>query len=180
MHKEAREFARDFRRLCKDDIVDILMAYSEDERLEIWIIVKNKNKEQLDNAYIFIKKATRSKAKIDSLDIECILSNKAYLSLIHRAYSVKKGQSLSKSVSAESLYLITYDLTNLNHSQKTMFGYALKGRTGEKGILADMKGKPVGRNNVLIPSSYIDQLKDFFATWKVRYQAQRFLKTGEE
>jgi hypothetical protein len=180
MYHKAKTFARDFRRLCKDDIVDILITDSEEEKIEIHIIIRNNNIKQLDIVSKEIKKASKSKVKIDSLNIEDILNNNTYLSLVHRAYSVKRGQSLSKTLSAESLYLITYELTNLNHSQKTMFGYALKGRTGEKGILSELKGRPVGRNNILIPSSQIDQLKDFFATWQVKYNIQQFLRTQNE
>ena len=75
-----------------------------------------------------------------------------------------------------SIALVTYSLENLNHSQKTLFGYALKGRTGQKGFLDKLKGEAIGRNNVLIPSESLEKLREFMATWKVKYDVRRLLE----
>lgn len=72
--------------------------------------------------------------------------------------------------------MITYSLENLNHSQKTLFGYALKGRTGKKGFLDTLDGETVGRNNVLLPLEHLGQLKEFFATWKVDHEIRKFVE----
>lgn len=72
--------------------------------------------------------------------------------------------------------MVTYSLKNLNHSQKTLFGYALKGRTGQKGFLDQLKGEVVGRNNVLIPIDNLDRIMEFFSTWKVRYEVRKFVE----
>ena len=75
--------------------------------------------------------------------------------------------------------MITYSLKSLNHSQKTLFGYALKGRTGQKGYLHRLKGEVVGRNNVLISIDDLDKMNDFFATWKVKYEVRKFIELKE-
>ena len=90
-----------------------------------------------------------------------------------KAIDILKNQL---DLNIQSVTLVTYSLTNLNHSQKTLFGYALKGRTGQKGFVHSLRGEPVGRNNILIPSSKLDELKEFFATWKVNYQIRRFIE----
>ena len=72
--------------------------------------------------------------------------------------------------------LVTYSLKNLNHSKKTLFGYALKGRSGQKGFIYRLKGEAVGRNNVLIPLNNLKELEEFFGTWDVRYRLKRFIE----
>ena len=74
------------------------------------------------------------------------------------------------------VFLITYSLTNLNHTQKTQFGYALKGRDGKSGMLKLVKGQPVGRNNIILPIKGLEEIKDFLATWKVKYQIKQFIE----
>ena len=65
-------------------------------------------------------------------------------------------------------FLFLYRLIN------SPFGYALKGRSKGQGILASLKGEPVGRNNILIPYGKLPELKEFFATWKVEYNIRTF------
>jgi len=75
--------------------------------------------------------------------------------------------------------LVTYSLENLDHSKKTLFGYALKGRTGQKGFVHGINGEAIGRNNVLVPINNLDKIKEFFATWKVKYEVRKFIELGK-
>ncbi|MBW2971039.1 hypothetical protein KY320_02665 [Candidatus Woesearchaeota archaeon] len=79
----------------------------------------------------------------------------------------------------KAVALVTYSLENLDHSKKTLFGYALKGRTGQKGFLDTLKGEPVGRNNVLLPLDKLDELKEFFASWQVDFKVRRLVEIEE-
>ena len=99
------------------------------------------------------------------------VDEKEVLDLLKKGYGSKLGFRL--------VALVTYSLENLNHSQKTLFGYALKGRTGQKGFLHRLKGEVVGRNNVLIPIENLDKIKEFFATWKVKYEVRKFVELKE-
>lgn len=81
-----------------------------------------------------------------------------------------------EGIKSRPIALITYSLENLNHSQKTLFGYALKGRTGQKGFLHSLNGEPVGRNNVMIPIENLNTIKEFFATWKVEYKVRKLIE----
>ena len=74
--------------------------------------------------------------------------------------------------------LVTYSLTSLSHSRKTLFGYALKGRIGRKGFVDELGGEAVGRNNVLVPTANLDKLKEFFATWNVEFKVRNFIEEG--
>lgn len=88
---------------------------------------------------------------------------------------------LESNIDKKSFRLVamaTYSLENLDHSQKTLFGYALKGRTKNKGFIQSLDGEAVGRNNVLLPLQNLPQLKEFFATWKVDYEVRKFVELG--
>ena len=89
---------------------------------------------------------------------------------------VKKLQSSADSSSVRDIALITYSLENLNHSKKTLFGYALKGRANQKGFLQNLGGEPIGRNSVLLPYENLEDIKEFFATWQVKYEVRRFIE----
>lgn len=83
---------------------------------------------------------------------------------------------LRESISPKPVTLITYSLKTLNHSQKTLFGYALKGRSGKTGYLHLLKGETIGRNSILIPTGHVSEAKEFFSTWKVQYKSRRLIQ----
>ncbi len=87
---------------------------------------------------------------------------------------MKKGANIERT--GREVALITYSLTNLSHSDKTRFGYALKGRDGKSGISNLINGEPVGRNNILIPYNKLHEIIEFFLTWKVKYTVRRFIE----
>ena len=181
MHSGVKELAKALAKLCKSDIVDILIANPEEQdKLILKVIIKNNSLKEFEEASKEIKRVVKKRLVLEYIEIEKILDDASFIALIPSAFSVKHSQLVRKALSAEPILLITYELTNLNHSQKTMFGYALKGRTGESGILTGLKGKAVGRNNILIPSGHTDSIIDFFATWKVKYTVQQFLKVKDE
>ncbi|MFH1399340.1 MAG: hypothetical protein ABIG95_04490 [Candidatus Woesearchaeota archaeon] len=92
---------------------------------------------------------------------------------------MRSSGKTSKSENLCAVSLVTYSLENLNHSHKTLFGYALKGRKGETGFVDTLSGEAVGRNNVLVPSANIPKLEEFLATWKVAYSVRNFLELRE-
>ncbi len=104
-------------------------------------------------------------------EFESMVNEKEVVDLLKKSFGSKAKFRL--------IVLVTYSLENLNHSQKTLFGYALKGRTGQKGFLDKLDGEAVGRNNVLIPVDNLTQLKEFFATWNVKYNVRKFIELKE-
>ena len=71
--------------------------------------------------------------------------------------------------------LITYDISHLNHSKKTLFGYALRGRSKGLGVLSALKGEPVGRNSMIVPAAGATEIKEFLEHWKTPHQAKEIM-----
>ena len=65
--------------------------------------------------------------------------------------------------------LFSYTLTHLTPSQKTLFGYALRGRGNAGGLIREFKGEIIGRNSFLIPASKEKEAIAFLLHWKAKY-----------
>jgi hypothetical protein len=109
----------------------------------------------------------KSFLKISSTITLSRLFSKAGLFLDY--HSEKHGKILYSLFGLEKQLLMTYSLESLSHSQKTMFGYALKGRGSENGILGELNGEIVGRNSLSLPLKGAESLKSFMAYWKVEF-----------
>ena len=103
----------------------------------------------------------------------------------------QKGMLLGYAVGAESLLstktplqqlggtakaIVTYDLSGLDHVRKTQFGYALKGRGSQKGVLQKLKGSTLGRNSVIINAQHLGELEEFMRYWKARTTTQTLIE----
>ena len=177
---------KQLREICKEkEVVDVvLLGYNRKEKTSnvgLAIIFKDNNSHTknilLKVKDIFNKKQV--KANIKSLLADDLFKDSFYLRLIQNGFSIKENRFISKTLNVETLVLLTYDLKTLNHSKKTLFGYALKGRKGRKGFLGHLNGNAVGRNNVLIPINKLDELKEFLKTWQVKYSIQKFMRINE-
>jgi len=187
MFSDIQKEIKQLKEICREkDVVDAaLLGYSEKEkvnRVELVIIFKDKkpdcnNKILLKTRKIFNKK--QGMVNINSLLADDLFKDNLYLRLIQNGFSIKENKFINKALNVETLLLLTYDLKTLDHSKKTLFGYALKGRKGQKGFLDSLNGSAVGRNNVLIPINKLDELKEFLKTWQVKYSIQKFMRINE-
>lgn len=186
MFSEIKKEIKQLREICKEkDVIDVvLFGYNKKEtiiRINLAIVFRDNNnynkKILLKIKGIFNKKQV--KAEIISLLVNDLFKDPLYLDLVQNGFSIKNNNLISKTLNVETLVLLTYDLKILNHSKKTLFGYALKGRKGQKGFLDSLNGNVVGRNNVLIPINKLDELKEFFETWQVKYSIQKFMRINE-
>ena len=186
MFSEIKKEIKQLREICREkEVIDIvLLGYSGKEKaskIGLAIVFKENNNHTknilLKLKGIFNKK--KVKADIISLLADDLFKDPLYLELVQNGFSIKNNNLISKTLNAETLVLLTYDLKTLDHSKKTLFGYALKGRKGQKGFLDYLKGNAVGRNNVLIPINKLDELKEFFETWQVKYSIQKFMRINE-
>lgn len=107
------------------------------------------------------------------------------LKLISDASSVRHECRVLMMYGGNQKVLFTYNLENLDHVQKTLFGYALKGRdkrdkrdnrTGSGGILGSLGGETSGRNGIIIPSEKAAEIEEFLEHWKVKYFTKRFIE----
>jgi predicted nucleotidyltransferase len=184
-HLNIQKLKSQLKKICKNkEIIDIILFGSvvkdkdNPNDIDIAIILEKEDYSFVQEVSKEIKNLLDKKFHIEILTIDNLFKEPLYLTLIHEGFSIKNNQFINKSLKTKSLVLVTYDLTILNHSKKTLFGYALKGRKGEKGFLDEINGKITGRNNVLVPTHKFEQLKDFLKTWKVEYTSQRFLKVN--
>ncbi len=186
MFFDIKEELKQIRFFCnRESVLDIVITdYSNKDnliKLKAIILFKN-NKKENSKIVVEIKKILNSNqinAEVSDFYIESLFYDKILFELINKGFSIKKNNLISKSLKQDIIFLITYDLTSLNHSKKTLFGYALKGRKDEKGFLGKLKGKAVGRNNIIIPCDKLQEIREFFQSWKVDYSVQKFMRINE-
>lgn len=107
-------------------------------------------------------------------DKESIQKAREKLKKINTSFSI--SLVLLKDVLNNKKVIITYSLENLDHTKKTLFGYALKGRGKEHGILKSVKGETLGRNNIILPAEKSSKIDEFLRYWKVSYTKRRVIE----
>jgi hypothetical protein len=185
MFSDIKKEIKQLREICKEKgVIDIvLLGYNKKEKaskINLTIVFKDKkagNNLSLKVKEIFNKK--QMKADIMLLLVDDLFKDILYLRLIQNGFSINQNKFIGNSLNTETLILVTYDLKTLNHSKKTLFGYALKGRKDQKGFLDSLNGNAVGRNNVLIPINELKELKEFLKTWNIKYYTQKFVRINE-
>ena len=110
------------------------------------------------------------------ININDLLKKKEVLEILYDGFSLKYDSPINKKVNFEPLILITYGLENLDHIKKTMFGYALKGRSEDKGLLGTIKETVIGRNSFIIPIKNLEKIKEFFEHWNVKYKTKKIIE----
>jgi hypothetical protein len=125
---------------------------------------------------IFLDTAKEAKKTVDEMSSFIEINGQFRLSdffskarLFLNYNSIRHGKKIYSVLGLEKHMLVTYTLESLNHSSKTLFGYALKGRGNEKGILGEVHGSTIGRNSVIIPEKEAGKIADFMDYWKVKF-----------
>ena len=99
------------------------------------------------------------------------LGNPAKLNALMHGFSIRQNKDMSEIFGLEKKAIVSYDLSSLGHSKKTIFGYALKGRGGKskaEGMLQNISGETIGRNSVLVPNRHLAKITEFLAFWDVK------------
>lgn len=150
-----------------NQVKDIILV--EGKKNHIYVISEKKDK-------ITINKIKRKKnVVVKNILVDDILYDKELQKMLYSGISIKKGKNLNNILGLESSVIVTYSLKILNHSKKTLFGYALKGRKREEGVLRELRGSPIGRNCVLVPYKNLEQIEEFLRYWKVSYEFKKCL-----
>ncbi|MFH1849779.1 MAG: hypothetical protein ABH879_06350 [archaeon] len=118
------------------------------------------------------------KGKVSFCTASRLLESELLPRAISEGHSLKRGKPVCRLLKTRSLCLVSYNLENLSHSRKTLFGYALKGRKGQEGTLDLLGGQPVGRSSVLVPLERIGDLREFMKYWGVRHSSRRIIEVG--
>lgn len=90
--------------------------------------------------------------------------------------SLIKNKTLAELIGFKGFSIFTYNLKNLNHTQKTRFTYALSGRNSE-GVLKSSKGISLGRGAVQIPIENSGDFEDFLKKWEINYKIKNILES---
>ena len=121
----------------------------------------------------------KMKYSIKTVAPDRIMEKKAIQKIIY-GYSIIKNAPYSEITGIIPKILVEYSLKNLPQSKKTMFGYALKGREGSKGILDEVDGKTVGRNALIIPEKNFTNFEGFLKFWSLNYKTSKILGMDEK
>jgi hypothetical protein len=65
--------------------------------------------------------------------------------------------------------LFTYTIDHLLQKDKVLFYYALKGRDGKGGMLANKKILQMGRTVILVPKPMEKEFAEFLSYWKCHF-----------
>jgi len=166
-----------------DVAVNLLKRFSKNRRAYDIFIVKEKT----INVFIFLKEKDSSfvneikkvleksvpENTVHAIYPEDVFTSEFTQSIVLSGFSIKNNKKASNKL--RQCILITYCLENLSHSKKTMFGYALKGRQKEKGLIHALGGETIGRNSILIPSENIHSAAEFFEYWQVKYSTKKII-----
>lgn len=98
-----------------------------------------------------------------------------YTNLLQNIKSILEYESTAQKKPIYKLFdlklkhIITYSLESLSKTKKTLFGYALKGRTNSTGILQNAGGKTLGRNCIIVPAAQSQDVANLLDYWKLQY-----------
>jgi hypothetical protein len=95
------------------------------------------------------------------------------------SYEKEVKSLLNNRNATRPVIMVTYSLENLDQTQKTQFGYALRGRNGKKGLISRLRGEAVGRSNLLVPMRSQKRIDEFLSEWNVRYKVRRLIELVE-
>ena len=93
--------------------------------------------------------------------------------------SLKNNCQVFELLGLKKKIILEYTLVNLNRVNKTLFGYALKGRDGKSGVLKEISGKAIGRNVIILDFNEQEKLLEFLGYWKVEYKIKEVFENNE-
>jgi len=105
--------------------------------------------------------------------IEELLGKGILFRVLSEGASVLRKKDYLPLLGFTSSYLVTYSLQGLTHTDKTRFGYALRGRKPGEGLLHSLGARMSGRNSLIVPAIKLEVLQEFFSQWKVGFQTTR-------
>ncbi len=140
------------------DIMVLFLKMPLKKRLEITQSLKNRLKEQFDSIDV------KSMNVLDFFDTAFL----ARQGILLEGISLIKNKPLANLLGFRSFMIFTYNLSNLNQTEKIKFNYALNGRNGE-GVLQSSKGISLGKGVVQIPMENSGSFEEFLQKWKINF-----------
>lgn len=84
--------------------------------------------------------------------------------------SLISGKRIAEKFGLSSLGMFKYNFTGWNKLTKTKFYYALNGRGGSFGILANLGAVKLSDGIVLVPIEKTEAMKEFLDSWNLSYK----------
>lgn len=147
--------------------IDILIIFYNtklEERLKITQNLKQKLKKYFENI------------DIKSVNLNEFL-DKTFLArqnIIIEGISLINKKPLAESLGFKGYTIFTYNLSNLDHNEKTKFNYALMGRNS-KGILKTLDGISLGKGVAQMPITNSLSFEEFLKKWNLNYKSKNIL-----
>lgn len=165
-------------------LVDIFLfgsAFRAKERprdVDIVVLLREKNYKRTEEEIYKISKMGRElelDLHIEPILIDNLHKERIYVSILHEGYSIKHSAFLRELLNFKAYSLISYSLKGKTPSEKVRFYYVLHGRKKGQGFLASVKGKELGKGNILVPIEKEEIIKELMAEWKLDFKTQRII-----
>jgi len=154
----------------KENIRDIDFAILLSQRVSSGekLSVAQEFKEQIEKI-IFWKQVHVQAVDIDDfLDADFL----ARQGILAESYLVLKDKFLADVLGFRTFVFIFYSLSGLTYSQKKMLYYALQGRRGEEGVLAEINGELIGKCILKIPLSAYSKIEDLLGLHGITFTSE--------
>jgi len=159
-----------------------LKKYSQIKDMVVFgSLVKGKNApKDVDLALVIDKKditlvgEIKNQANIKNLDLEMITPEEIYqtrlgLTLISEGFSIKNNKFLREVIGLLPMKIYTYEIRNLNQTQKVLFGRGLNF------IIKELKSTKLGAGCIMVPIQETAKFEDFLDNWDLKYKTKEYL-----
>lgn len=111
---------------------------------------------------------------VKAVDIKDFLDSNflAKQGIIAEGYLILRKKYLADLLGFKTFVIVKYNLKGLTHSQKKMLYYALKGRRGKKGVLANTNGELLSKCILKIPIQAVYQIENLLNSHKLNYNLE--------
>ncbi|MBI2629722.1 nucleotidyltransferase domain-containing protein [Candidatus Pacearchaeota archaeon] len=164
----------------KENVADIFIIGSAlkdnlfPRDFDIIVLFKEKNLKEVEEELFKIKESISfvKNVHIEPLFLENMFEEKIFLSLLHEGFSIKTGKFLPELMKLKSYSIFSYNLENLDKTDKVRFAQALYGRKKD-GLLYQEKGISLGQGSFFAPVEREEIFKELMKRWKIKYTRKR-------
>ena len=177
---ESKKFAR------KRNIFDIVLYGSSVKGklnandIDIVIIFENEILRKRTETAQELKEILKKQFKVDikTINLKELFEGEflAKQGILTAGYSLLHNEEFVKKIGFKGFSIFTYNLRNINHTEKTKFTYALIGRRDQKGIIKQINAISLGKGVVKVPIRESILFEEFLSEWKINYNKKDILE----
>lgn len=178
--KEFLKLKKKVNKLITEDIVDvILFGSSVKEKLhprdiDIAIIFRSSIKREILKKF---QNNLGEKYHTSSLVVDQLFTKPHSLgkTLLYEGISLITDKKISDNFDLKPFSLYTYDLTREKPTKKVRFVYTLKGRSNNKGLIEEFKGRYISPSSFIIPVEKDEEMLEIFKKWDIKFYRKKLL-----